>query len=512
MSRQVEFECLRAFENGYKETAIRLLPLVASFHKLESLLGRKTVLHSACYHGWIDIVMMLINEYQFDPMHRDRNGNTSLHAACYKEENLETIKNIEVVQYLIADCNCDPKCRNNEGNTLLHLACINENIKMARYLINECHCDPMIENSNGKTVLHLACSNRDVQMVHYLISECNCDPMSNNKNGNTLLHLACSNKDMKMVRYLISECHCDPMNKNKNGNTALHLACIVNHTFMVRYLINECHCDPMIENNDGNTVLHIACQHCQGYTSTIKELVSTGRIDPLTKNKLGLTPLMLVPEQQKEKMKAVLAKFGKIQISHPVNSYVNVVLLGNPGAGKSTLSQVIIQRSSGVFASVRGLFQYVKGVELCTAGIIPSKLEHRELGNVILHDSAGQSEYYSSHIAVLENLLHGSAAVFIIVVSLSEKEVYQHLHHWLTIVENESHKALRQCHVVIVASHIDEVEQKDRPGIYRELDDITSSRLSLQNGLVYCGLVALDCRRLVGGELSSFTTTLFSAC
>ena len=56
--------------------------------------------------------------------------------------------------------------------------------------------------------------------------------------------------------------------------------------------------------------------------------------------------------------------FGKIKISYPVNSYVNVVLLGNPGAGKSTLAQVIIQRANSVFASIRGLFQYVKGVEL----------------------------------------------------------------------------------------------------------------------------------------------------
>ena len=404
MSHQVEVECVSAFENGYKETAIKLLPLVVSVHKLESSFGRQTVLHWACYHGWIDIVMILINEYQFDPKHRDRNGNTSLHMACRKQSNMSVIK--------------------------------------------------------------------------YLIRECNCNPMSKNNVGNTLLHLACSNRDMKMICYLISECHCDPMT----------------------------------ENNDGNTVLHLACQHNRRNTSIIEELFSTGKIDPLTKNKFGQTPLMLVPERCKENVKAVFAKFGRIQISHPVNSYVNVVLLGNPGAGKSTLAQVIIQRSSGMFASVRGLFQHVQGVELRTAGIIPSKLEHKELGNIILHDSAGQPEYYSSHIAVLENLLHGSAAIFIIVVCLSEKEVYEHLHHWLTIVENESHKALCQCHVVIVASHIDEVKQKDRPSIYRELADIISSRLSQQNDIVNCGLVALDCRRLVGGELSSFTTTLSSAC
>ena len=644
MSRVVEVECLSAFQNGHKETAIRLLPLVVNVHKLKSSFGQQTILHFACSHGWIEIVMMLINKYQFDPMCRDNAGNTSLHMACCSKENLS------VIQYLIRECYCNPVSKNDNGNTPLHLACINEDIKLAKYLINECHCDPMSKNNDGNTPLHLACSNRDVQMVHYLISDCKCDSMSKNKNGDTLLHLACSNTEMQMVRYLISDCkcnpmsrndngntplhlacsnrdmqmaryliseyHCDPMSKNDNGNTPLHLACsnkdmqmaryliseyhcdpmskndngntllylayingdikmaqylmdecqcdpssknnegntllhlacIVSDTLMVRYLISECHCDPMSENNDGNTPLHlacssgyklmvhylisechcdlmcennegntplhIACQHCLDNTSIIEELISTGKIAALNKNKFGSTPLMLVPEQYKENVKAVFAKFGRIQTSHPVHSYVNVVLLGNPGVGKSTLAQVIIQRSSGVFASVRGLFQprYVKGVELRTAGIIPSKLEHRELGNVILHDSAGQSEYYSSHIAVLENLLHGTAAVFIIVVSLSEKEVFKHLHHWLTIVENESHKALGQCHVVIVASHIDEVDQKDRPCIYRELADITSLRLSQQSGVVNCGLVSLDCRRLVGGELSSFTTTLSSAC
>ena len=185
--------------------------------------------------------------------------------------------------------------------------------------------------------------------------------------------------------------------------------------------------------------------------------------------------------------------------------------MGNPGAGKSTLAQVIIQRATGVFASIRGLFQYVKGVELCTAGIIPSKLEHRELGNVILHDSAGQPEYYSSHIAVLENLLHGSAAVFIIVVSLSEIQVCKHLHHWMTIVENECYKGLAQCHMITVASHIDEVDKCNLPNIYRELAEISSSRLS-QQSIVNCGLVHLDCHKLVGSELSLFTTTLSSAC
>ena len=466
----VKQKCLRAFQNGEKEEATRLLSVVVNPHRLKNY-KQNTILHLACYHGWIDIVMKLINEYQLDPKCRESNGDTTLHTTCRRKGNLQIIQ----------------------------------------YLINVCRCDPMSKNRSDDTPLHNACRNGDIEMVQFLIGECRCDLMSKNNYGNTPLHLACCEKgNLHIIHYLINECQCDPMSKNNFGNTPLHNACKNGDIEMVQYLIGECRCDPMIKNNDGNTLLHKACNGFPNFP-VVEYILSTGKIDPLVRNIHGKTPLMLVDSWEREHLKNVFAKFGKIKMSHPVNSYVNVVLLGNPGAGKSTLAQVIIQRASSVFASIRGLFQYVKGVKLCTAGIIPSKLEHRELGNIILHDSAGQPEYYSSHIAVLENLLHGSAAVFIIVVSLSDKEVCKHLHHWLTIVENECHKALGQCHVITVASHIDEVDQRNLPNIYRELAEISSSRLS-QQSIVNCGLVHLDCRKLVGGELSYFTTTLSSAC
>ena len=465
----VEQKCLKAFKNGEKEEAIGLLPVVLNPHRLKDY-NQKTILHLACYHGWIDIVMKLINEYQFDLKCRDSNDNTPLHFACFQKGNLH------IIQYLIGECRCDPMSKNNGGDIPLHVACRKRHIEMVRYLIGECQCDAMCKNNGGDTPLHVACRKRDIEVVRYLIGECRCDPMGRNNDGDTPLHVACIYGGIKVIRYLIGECRCDLMCKNIDGNTPLHLACYVGPSIAV-----------------------------------IEYILSTGKIDPLAKNIIGKTPIQMVAEFRREKVKQLFAKFGKIKISHPVNSYVNVVLLGNPGAGKSSLAQVIIQRASGVFASVRGLFQHVKGVELCTAGIIPSKLEHRELGNVILHDSAGHPEYYSSHIAVLENLLHGSAAVFIIVVNLAEKELYNQLHHWLTIVENECKKALHKCHVIIVASHIDEALQSNLLYIYRELAKISSSRLS-QQSIANWGLVHLDCRKLVGGELSSFTTTLSSAC
>ena len=463
-----------------------------------------TPLHRACESGDIEMVRYMIGECRCDLMSENNDGNTPLHSACYQKGNLH------IIQYLINECRCDLMSKNNDGDTPLHSACESGDIEMVRYMIGECRCDPMSKNNYGNTPLHRACESGDIEMVRYMIGECRCDLMSENNRGNTTLHSACYRKgNLHIIQYLINECRCDLMSKNRFDNTPLHIACQYGDIEMVQFLISECRCDPMCKNKVGNTLLHKACYFRN--IPVVEYILSTGKIDPLVRNIHGETPLMITDSQQRKDLKKVFAKFGKIKMSHPVNSYVNVVLLGNPGAGKSTLAQVIIQRASGVFASIRGLFQYVKGVELCTAGIIPSKLEHRELGNVILHDLAGHPEYYSSHIAVLENLLHGSAAVFIIVVSLSDLQVCKHLHHWLSIVENECHKALCQCHVITVASHIDEVNQRNLPNIYREVAEISSSRLS-QQSIVNCGLVHLDCRKIVGGELSSFTTTLSSAC
>ena len=154
---------------------------------------------------------------------------------------------------------------------------------------------------------------------------------------------------------------------------------------------------------------------------------------------------------------------------------------------------------------VLGSFRNVGGVVPCTAGIIPYKLQHRTLGNIILHDFAGHSEYYSSHSAVIENLLQGSGGVFLIVVNILEKEAVKQLHQWLTVVRNEAQKSLNQCHVIVIVSHVDEisnpVERRRRKVEIQEI--IVRER---------CDSVFLDCRKLGGSGVDSFFNKLSSAC
>ena len=324
--------------------------------------------------------------------------------------------------------------------------------------------------------------------------------------GGRLLCLSSRYGWLDVTKDLITKYHCDPHERDGSDWTCLHYAAVGNHVDVMRYLIDECHCDPMTVDRDwsgyGLTPLHFAA--LLGHSAAVEYLLSTGKCDPLAKDNGGSTPFTLAKERGRTDTLSVFKKFGDIKSSHPIDSYVNVLLVGNPGAGKSTLSHVI--KDTAISSIVLGSFRNVGGVVPCTAGIIPYKLQHRTLGNIILHDFAGHSEYYSSHSAVIENLLQGSGGVFLIVVNILEKEPVKQLHQWLTVVRNEAEKALNECHVIVIVSHVDEIftnpfEKKRRKEEIQEI--IVRER---------CDSVFLDCRKLGGSGVDSFFNKLSSAC
>ena len=460
----LQYQCWQAFEERDYNEAIRLLPLVET-PKYINLRGyedyyswsweycrKANLLHLSSRNGWLDVTKELISKYQFNPREGDDDGSTCLHYAA-------------------------------EGNQ----------VDIVRYLVNECNCDPMTSGWNGDTVLHTAAKNRSLDVIKHLINHCHCNPMTTNRWGNTVLYYAVRHIDV--VKCLVKECNCDPMATDSSKMTVLHYAVNDRSTDIIKYLINECNCDLMACTEYGNTPLHLAAYWDR--SAVFELLLSTGKCDPLAKDNEGRTPL----QRASGDTRLIFKKFGQIKTSHPVDSYVNVLLLGNPGAGKSTLSHVITDTATG--SIVLGTFRNVKGVEPCTAGIIPYKLQHKTLGNIILHDFAGHSEYYSSHSAVIENLLQGSGGVFLIVVNILEKGAVKQLHQWLTVVRNEEQKALDQCHVIVVVSHVDEIsdptEMRKRK---EEMQEIIGKERS----------VFIDCRKLGGSGVDSFFKTLSSAC
>ena len=446
-----------------------------------------TVLHYAAKKGLLKMLKFIINHRNCNLMATNKRGEAILHCA---------VEHTKVVTYLISECNCDPMTINNDGDTVLHYAAKKGLLKVLKLIINHHNCNLIATNKWGKTILH--CAMEHIKVVKYLIVECNSDPMTViNDDGDTVLHYAANKGLLDLLKFMINHHHCNLMATNKWGKTILH--CAVAHTEVVQYLIIECNCDPMVADKDGWTLLHTAT--VLNIPAVVECLLSTGRCDPLAKDNKGRTPLQL--SQDHPNIYSIFKKFGQIKVSHPVDSYVNVLLLGNPGAGKSTLSNVITDTATGGYYF--GSFRNVKGVKPCTAGIIPTKLQHKTMGNIILHDFAGHPEYYSSHSAVIENLLQGSGGVFLIVVNILEKEAIKQLHQWLTVVRNEGQKALDQCHVIVVLSHVDEVNDPiERRVREEEIQEIIASKRL--NG------VFLDCRKLGGSGIGTVFKMLSSAC
>ena len=433
-----------------------------------------TSLHWACINGHLNIAQYLIREEHCNPSCENNNGWTPLHYACHRGH-------LNIAQYLIREEHCNPSCVDNNGWTPLHYACINGNLNIAQYLIREEHCNPSCEDNNGSTPLHYACQNCHLNIAQYLIREEHCNPSCENNAGSTPLHYACQNGHLNIAQYLIREEHCNP---SCNGSTPLHYACQNGHLNIAQYLIREEHCNPSCEDYSGYTPLHYACS--SNHAHIVQYLLSTGRVNPLTKSKLGYTALYYA--SGKYDIIKLFEPFEECRTAFPVHTFTKLILTGDSGAGKTTITELIVRLASSTAV------ECVADVQRLTAGIVPHHIQSEQLGNFVVYDFAGQQEYYSSHAAVLEQVMRRSAAMFVCVVDLSEskEKICESLHYWLSFIDNACSTAEGRSHVVIVGSHADQVKSSVEENSSLLQTIIATRRVRRQE---YVECIAMDCRR-----------------
>ena len=519
-----ERACQDAISHQDHDKVLTLLPSLKHHHKIQCnvdqfelswawwapLPEHAPLLHTCALLGWIVIVQLLIITYNCSPLQSDDYNFIALHYAVLGGH-------LDIVQYFFQECNIDPMSRGgpryNYSIVPLHLAAwsgealftklvvsMEMKLKTVKYLIEQCHCDPMVRNGGERTPLHYAARGGDIAIVQYLMNDCHCDPMCTTNGGHTPVHFALLQNHYHIAAYLNNDHDCHP---NKYNYKPLHNAIWSKDLSLCQRLINNEHHDPMcIDGLYGQTPLHIACEI--GCIPIIQYLLSIPTVDPLARDIYKRTPLMVAAYYGTlDTVAPIFEKFGKVRIAHSVGSFVNVFLLGNPKAGKTTLTRVIKDRASSFFK-----FGAVKQVESSTAGIVPTRLHNTELGNVLLHDFAGQTEYYSSHTAVLENLLLNSGAVFLLLINLTQ-DVLKQIRFWWSVVLNESSKVSSQCHLIVIGSHVDEVS--DHQSSLAILNSFVSKQVTASN-INVGGVFTLNCCQRSGNSLKLVLTELSKLC
>ena len=463
-----------------------------------------TPLHVACRKGHVDVVRYLVSEQGCSTACQNKNGDTPLHEAC-REGHLVMVKALTSGQYYKAASNS----QNKDGDTPLHEACCEGHVDILKYLISEKGCSASCENKDGDTPLHVACREGHLAIVEALTSGQDCKAACNcqNKDGDTSLHEACCKGHIDIVRYLVSEQGSSTVCQNKDGDTPLHVACREGHVDIVRYLVSEQGCNTSCQNKIGNTPLHVACRFTR--TDVVQFLLSTGRIDPWCTNASDQTPLQLTVNYAISKLFALFAGLTKVKL----HAAIRVFIFGNLAAGKSTLVKVIENKVTSRFRALAGQFRNVSGVELKTAGINTVTIQNSRLGTVTIYDLAGQFEYYSSHDALVENLMSSSAAIFIAVVKLSESEaeVIQTLRYWVSFIENCCSRVEATAHLMVVGSWADKVKEAGE-NIDQKWSNIEKACISSSSPLHFVGFTALDCRKLASGGLNNICDMIGSSC
>ena len=520
---KIETKLWWEFQLGEHDNVIDLLERGEIDPKSDDSFGihGETPLHYACRYGWLDVVELLITKYKCDATIEDERRQTALtcahnngHKKIVHYLTTHLIKapyftpkgsDVRILSSTLTDLADE---RESEATTLLNI--IKFLLKLPMYLlgsedqhtiffllcklgwlgyvktmVQKYKCDLEPRDSHQCVPLHYVCRYGHGNVAMYLVN-LGCNPNIIDKFKRTSLHHACCSSDVELVKYLITSANCDPSQTDKYGNTALHLACRNNVSDVVKYLLSEANCDITAKNGIGQTPLELTTN-----LEIIKELIRHGA-NPAD----------------------VYKNHGKVLgTKHPLVPSVKVFVVGNPFAGKSTLTAALQNEAPALIRAFLSN-KKVTGVDERTAGVIPHDFKSKKCGQITLYDFAGQREFYGSHAALLQNAIQSFPPIFLLVVDLCDecKDIENNILYWLAFIENQCTQVNGKPHVIIIGSHADVLTERGE-----DLSPKTSMICSLQGSsyltnMEFAGFVAMDCQYSGSTSMAELRKCLKASC
>ena len=255
---------------------------------------------------------------------------------------------------------------------------------------------------------------------------------------------------------------------------------------VVAYLLEHAHCDPNCATNSGETPLDLARE-----PEYLRLLL-----------KFGATP-----------NNSLMNKYFPQQLQEePADMSIKMFILGNPGAGKSTLVKSLKTEGDGMLVRIKHRLSKVTDVDERTAGIIPYDIQSKVLGRVTLYDFAGHREFYAGHDALLQNSMTTSPSIVVLVIDMrgEEGQIRETLQYWFEFINNHSTKGRSESHLVVIGSHTDGLSSSEVKQKSRFLQLITNHH-TLDN-ISIAGQIMLDCRYAESSSMSQLRSILSHSC
>ncbi|XP_046553295.1 uncharacterized protein LOC124262793 isoform X2 [Haliotis rubra] len=224
------------------------------------------LLNTACLHGHLPVVELLVTEYHSPVDLHDHYDNTPLTiAAKHGHAN--------IVKFLI-DQGAKAKIGHQLKKMAIHEACENGRTEVVKVLLTAW---PKLVDVIGpapdlRFPIHYACASKEPQLVKLLVEK-GAVPKCVDSTNNTAFHTACCRPGGLRVLKELKPTLQDLKLQNKFLATCLHLACEFGGPAMVEFLIKK-GADVNALNNKKQTSLHVACQ--RNHVAIAEKLLKNG--------------------------------------------------------------------------------------------------------------------------------------------------------------------------------------------------------------------------------------------
>ena len=250
-------------------------------------LNGTTLLHLACFHGWLDVVKLLIEKYECNEIVEDHEKLTPFHCAC-KYGHLDIVKFLanlpdvlkgvdqpsvlhvtceygwcNILMYLMDQLGFSFSRRGlseEEMPRLLVTACRGDHIQIVHYLTKGISNYQSLQLEECKALFIFCCKHGLLDKLRQLLTDVCELACTTDESGQSGMHYACQKGYTAIVKHLVEECVCDINVHDQNGLTPLHRACQHKpNADIVKYMLSRPECDVLAQTNDGSTALHFAC-------------------------------------------------------------------------------------------------------------------------------------------------------------------------------------------------------------------------------------------------------------